>query len=528
LITVEQANQMADREAVRLIFHPGFSTAEQVSSVSGRGVGMDVVRENIDRLGGSVEIDSVLGRGTRIIIKLPLTLAIIPSLIVQGNDDKFAFPQVSIAELVRVRREELQSRIGLVKSKEVLRLRDKLLPLVRLSEVLNHATFNPRQWTDDEYSEMSSLNIIVVETGRQRYGVIVDGLHDSEKIVVKPLGRLLKDCRCLSGATILGDGRIALILDVNGIAAHCHLHSAEEKIESQDDETKLDNNLQSLLLFTNLDTDRFAVPMPCVARIERIRSLQIDSVGDKLLLQYRGGTLPLLSLEDYVTTAPRAETERLFIIVFSFGEREFGLIAPHLDDICNVSAEVDDSSVRETGIAGAMVINGKTTRLLDIRELARKAFPEWFERDGESDPAESEDRPWVLLAEDSGFFRRQISRFLDDMGCHVVDCEDGLVAWQTLQSLHGKIRLVVTDIEMPNMNGLELCRRIKGDPQLANLPVIALSSLAGDADIRTAEECGVDDYVIKMDQHRLTSVVQRFLTDHDDAPIQLDLVGDMQ
>ena len=223
---------------------------------------MDVVRTNIERLGGSVEIDSTLGLGTKIQVTLPLTLAIIPSLIVRCNDDRFAIPQVSIVELVRIRRTETATRIGRVKDAEVLHLRGSLLPLVRLGETLG------LQKTDDiSDSTDEALNIIVVETGQLRYGLVVDGLFDSEEIVVKPLGRHLKDCRCLSGATILGDGRVALILDVSGISLHSELGTSNDVAtrcaESGAEEDAVAGDRQSLLLFENAGKRTIRDPHGC-------------------------------------------------------------------------------------------------------------------------------------------------------------------------------------------------------------------------------------------------------------------------
>ena len=318
LITSEQGAQMSDRDIYRLIFAPGFSTAEKISDVSGRGVGMDVVRTNIERLGGTVEVESQLGAGSTIQVTLPLTLAIIPSLIVHSHSQRFAIPQVNIVELVRIRRNEVEQKIGRVKGAEVLRLRGSLLPLVRLSEAFG---INNEPKDDSEESTAGgALNIIVVETGQVRYGLIVDGLFDSEEIVVKPLGRHLKDCRCLSGATILGDGRVALILDVSGVANQVDLSSTSESSQAHDkgnDVTGEDQaDTQSLLLFSNAEDEQFALPMSIVSRIERVRTDQIDSVGNQLVLQYRGASLPLLALEQQITAKPRANLERLFIVVF--------------------------------------------------------------------------------------------------------------------------------------------------------------------------------------------------------------------
>jgi len=513
IITAERAEQMSDREAVRLIFHPGFSMAAKVTDVSGRGVGMDVVRTNISKLGGTVDVESVVGSGTNIVITLPLTLAIIPSLIVQSRTDRFAIPQVNIAELVRVKHEERDKRLGRVKDAEVLRLRGKLLPLVRLAEVIET---NPSTSTDSERDAQTeeakkAINIIVLETGKQQFGLIVDGLHDSEEIVVKPLGRQLKDCPCLSGATILGDGHVALILDVAGIAAHEDIRSHEELNKSQTDGagSDADAEVQQMLLFSNHQSEHFAVSMDIIARIERVRADQIDSVGGQEILQYRDSTMALLRLENCITTKTPEPKDRLYVVVFESAGSEVGLVVPYLEDIREVPIKVDTSIFRERGILGSLVLEEKTTRLIDLFEVAEIAHPEWFEDQGIVEKGE-EQPPLVLLAEDSGFFRNQVKKVIEERGYRVVDCEDGLIAWQVLESGEYEFDIVVTDIEMPNMNGFELCQRVKQSQQWKHLPVIALTSLAGSADMQHGMEVGVDDYQIKMDRDKLLNSIRNF------------------
>jgi two-component system chemotaxis sensor kinase CheA len=507
LLTAESAAAMPDREALRLIFHPGFSTAEKVSDVSGRGVGMDVVRTNIEKLGGIVEVDAEIGRGTTISITLPLTLAIIPSLIVQCDNDRFAIPQVNIVELVSVRKDEQGNRLGRVKDAEVLRLRGELLPLVSLSD-----TLGSRGALDEERTD-SAVNIVVVDTGQLRYGLVVHQLFESEEIVVKPLGQHLKSCPCLCGATILGDGRIALILDVGGIANHQQLRqvAAPEfsgKSGAGSASSSRDDN-QMLLVFRNHPLEKFALPMGVVARIERIRADQIDAVGGKHLLQYRGNSLPLLSLEDYTSARPREESDFLFVVVFDVLGQEIGLVTPILEDIREVEMNVDSATLRENGFIGSLVIDEQPTRLVEIFELAQHAEPAWFDR--RDKPDETTSRPIrILLAEDSGFFRRQVSKYLRDSGCEIFEAEDGQEAWEMLL---GDLAVdgVVTDIEMPRMNGLQLARRIKDHPTLNALPIIALTSLCGEEDRRQGKEAGIDDYQVKMDRERLLQAVLKLI-----------------
>lgn len=523
LITPEQAKEMGDREAARLIFHPGLSTAKEVTDVSGRGVGMDVVRTNLEQIGGSIEVETELRVGTKISVKLPLTLAIIPSLVIRCGENRFAIPQVNISELVRIKAADVHSKIERVKNAEVLRLRGNLLPLVRLGNVLDIAPPSVEEPSDTQNTLDGALNIIVVETGQMQYGVIVDGLHDSEEIVVKPLGRHMAGCSCLAGATVLGDGRVALILDVGGIAAYSQLRTPE----SDDVKTGLNANsnsndeLLSVLVFTNEPNEQFAVPMSAVTRLERIKTSRIDSIGGQNLIQYRGGALPLISLEQHLNVLPRQEQDRVYTIVFDVGGHEVGLIAPKIVDIRNIPANIDTATFKESGLLGSTIIEGKMSRIVDGFALARAAHPDWFES-GQFGKDIKDCSGRILLAEDSDFFREQVTRFMETAGYTVTSFEDGQAAWEALQGNGDQFDLIVSDLEMPNLNGFQFCQRIKTDPVLRNLPVIALTSLSSDADIQRGMECGFDSHQVKLDGEKLLVSIASFLT-HNHPKAGLDL-----
>jgi two-component system chemotaxis sensor kinase CheA len=513
IISAEQARDLGDHEAARLIFRPGLSTAEQLTNLSGRGVGMDVVKTNIERLGGTVEVESILGAGTTIGITLPLTLAIIPSLIVSCDGRRFAIPQASISELVMVKAANVAERVQKIKNAEVLRLRGHLLPLVRLRTALGldgaaeSVQFKPEG--------AGNVNVIVLDSGRLSYGLVVDTLHDSEEIVVKPLGKHIKDCRCFAGATILGDGQVALILDVAGLSAQAELSSGDERQVAEAAATGIaatiaDQDAHAMLLFTNGPGEQFAVPMGLISRLERIRAEQIDSVGGQEVLQYRGGSLPLLSLEKFIKAQPRPQLARLYVVVFRVGQREVGMIAPQLTDIRHVSTNVDTMTLREPGVIGSMVLDGKTTRLLDLFELTHTARPDWFREDpaAAAKPAEGKN---ILLVEDSGFFRRQLTSFFQADGYTVRTCVDGQDAWETLCQPGENYDLIVTDLDMPRMNGFELAEKIRANPAWKNLPIIAVTSLASDEDMERGQAVDINEYHIKLDRDRLMATVAGFL-----------------
>ncbi len=561
LITQEKADAMSDAEALRLIFLPGFSTAEQITSVSGRGVGMDVVKTNFEKLGGSVEIQTEVGSGTTMTVRLPLTLAIIPSLIVSECGQRFAVPQVNIAELVRIRQGDETKRIERLRNSEVLRLRGSLLPLVRLSEVMRDPKSSEPITKTKASGDIEATNIIVLETGGLRYGLIVDRLFDSEEIVVKPLGRHIADVKCFAGATVLGDGQIALILDITGLAANCGLEANErrEKKKSEVDNEEIAETI-STLLFTNHPSEQFGIPMSSVARIERIRADQIDSVAGQSVLQYRGGTLPLLHLEKVMPARAPEEQSRLYVVVFRAGEREVGLVAPTIIDIRDISSNLDTRTFSGVGLLGSLIVDNKPTRILDAYDIAWQSHPEWFaavkapvavitqttttqaphitvptttSRPNDAAPqvaitigsVSNSARPKMLLAEDSAFFRNKVKSFIEQMGADVVTAEDGAQAWSILQRGEHQFVGVVTDIEMPNMNGFELCERVRGSAAHRHLPVVALTSLASDEHIRRGTKAGVSEYLIKLDRDKLVLALTSILSSAPSAAPQQQLVG---
>ncbi len=506
LINHDQAAMMSDNEALRLIFAPGFSTAAQVTDVSGRGVGMDVVRTNIEQLGGTVDIESKLGVGSAVHITLPLTLAIIPSMIVGCAGERYAIPQASIAELVRVPEAELASKIGNVHGAEVLRLRGALLPLVRLDSALGLRA------ADDIGSRPKSANILVLETGQMRYGLVVDSLFDNEEIVVKPLGKHVKELGYLAGATILGDGYVALIVDVVGMAVQSNLRNIEAAAlaDAEKHLNKKTEESHRLLLFANHPSEQFAVPMDMVARIERIKAAEVQVVGNQNLLIYRGNSLPLMRIEESMTALPMEEgIENLFVVVFRIEGQEVGLIAPSLRDIRDIEMRMDATTLREPGVLGSTVVDGTTTRLLDMVELVRHKHPNWQQPQVVSESVQPEKMPTILLAEDSDFFRNHVKRTLETEGFHVIGAADGQCAWDQLQTMFEEIDLLITDIEMPRMNGLELAKAVRSNNAMSELPIMALTSLASDDDHARGAQAGIDEYQGKLDPSRLVEAARR-------------------
>ncbi len=510
LITPAQAQAMDDREAVMLIFAPGFSTAEQVTDVSGRGVGMDVVRNNVESLGGQIEVESRPGQGTTVVLKLPLTLAIIPSLVVTAGGRRFAVPQVSLEELVRLRAGDPTRRLEQVHGAEVMRLRGRLLPIVRLREQLGME--EPAGDAADGAGR--AVQVLVLKVGAHRYGLVVDEVLDSEEIVVKPLPVYLKDSRCYAGATIMGDGRVAMILDVAGIAEKAGLKFGEtEGAPTAQEERKArleQTETQSLLLFRNHPDQVFAINLGLVARIERISRDDIDRVGGVEYLRYPDRSLRLVRLHDFLpVNAPGEEPAALYVIVPKLVRHTMGILATDFEDVIRARVDVDQETLRGPGILGSAVVDGRMVIFLDIYGLFELAEPELF--GGDAGTTELLSGKKVLLAEDTPFFREVVRRYLAGFGAEVDVANDGEEAWSRLRER--SYDLLVTDIEMPGMNGYELTSRVRQDPELRNLPVIALTALGDNRAARKrGEEAGVDGWETKLDREALGRAIRDVLS----------------
>jgi two-component system chemotaxis sensor kinase CheA len=376
LISEDQAGNMSDKEALHLIFQAGFSTAEKVTNISGRGVGMDVVRTNIEKLGGVVDISSKLGEGTTIRIKIPLTLAIIPALTVTCEGDRYAIPQINLMELVMLEGEQVRSGIEKIHGVPVYRLRGNLLPLLYLSQEL---------WNigpSEDAEAIDHINIVVLKAGDLQFGLIVDEVNDTQEIVVKPLSKQLKGISSLAGATIMGDGRIAMILDVFGLANHAELASEaahqddEHEVEADDTSGKV-----SLVLMRNPDGGRMAVPLSEVTRLEEIQKSSIEKVGNDQVVRYREQIMPLIDL--YTILPERRSPKRLAtdseshqaesssviqVVVCTKDNKAMGLVVDQIIDVADEVIEISGESSRQ-GVSATAVIQDRVTELLDIDEV---------------------------------------------------------------------------------------------------------------------------------------------------------------
>ena len=363
VVTTEQASRMSDQEICKMIFLPGLSTAEAVTNISGRGVGMDVVKTNIEKISGAIDLDTEVGRGTVFKIRVPLTLAIVPALIVSSGYQRFAIPQVNLIELIRIDEDDQSNSIEYIHGCPVHRLRGQLLPLVYLNKELML-----------DSPDQGALNIVVLQAEKCRFGLVVDQINDTQEIVVKPLAEALKTIPVFAGATIMGDGRVALILDTLGIGQRARVMSESPdravSVPTREGAERVGQS-ETLLLVSTARNGRLAIPLKRVARLEQFEIKQTELAGDTQVVQYRGQILPLIQLADFLherrANSPENASDSDLIQVVVFGEEgsQVGLIVNEIIDVVDEVLETRGKASR-TGVLGTAAIHGQVTELFDV------------------------------------------------------------------------------------------------------------------------------------------------------------------
>lgn len=549
--TEEELATMTDKQIHQYIFAAGFSTAEKVTSVSGRGVGMDVVRTNIEKIGGTIDLDSKEGEGSKFTIKIPLTLAIVSALIVEAKGEKFAIPQLSVQELVMVSAND-ENSIEMIKGTPVFRLRDRLLPLIYLDELLQlkdkeeeniiePIVEQPKaqeeteevledieviKVTEEDKTEVTeapkqierhqnkSHHIIVTQVGSYSLGIIVDRVFDTEEIVVKPVSPILKKLDLFSGNTILGDGSVIMILDPAGIAratGDSNMSGDSEDLRDQEEEERRKRDMEktALLVFYAGDKTPKAVPLSLVSRLEEIQTDKIEFSSNKMIIQYRGELMPLIT---YTGTTELADKSRQACLVFTSQGKSMGLIVDEIVDIKEDHLNVQVSG-NNPGILGSSIIEEKATDIIDVAYFLEEAFgKEWYGattayvKDGENGKRR------ILLVDDSPFFRNMLTPLLGVAGYDVTTAESPMEALEMAET-GAQFDVIISDIEMPEMSGFEFAEKVKGGSQWQDTPMVALSSHATAQDMDVGFEKGFSKYVAKFDRDSLLSTLSETLSE---------------
>jgi two-component system chemotaxis sensor kinase CheA len=372
LISPDALNRMGPQDLLQLIFLPGFSTAAAVTNVSGRGVGMDVVKTNIESIGGTIEVESQPGEGTVMRLRIPLTLAIVPALTVECAGDRYAIPQISLQELVALDAEKAATAVEEVGGAPVYRLRGELLPLVRLTDVLDLPS--------DRHD--GHVVIAVLRSEGRRFGLVVDRVLNTEEIVVKALGGQLKSIGLYSGATVLGDGTIALILDVQALSRRALRTETTERQDSREAAAAAaasgDRDRQRMLLAAIGGGRRVAIPLDTVTRLEQVRSEAVERVGNREVVQYRGAILPMVRLDRHLGAYGETGREVLEVIVYSDHGRSVAIVVEEILDIVDGETAVR-SDIDDMGLLGSAVLGDKVTELLDVRGAILAADPAFYD-----------------------------------------------------------------------------------------------------------------------------------------------------
>ncbi len=517
LATEAEIAVMSDAQIKAFIFRAGFSTAASVTSISGRGVGMDVVRSNIERIGGTVELTSTLGLGTRFTIKIPLTLAIVSALIVRVCGERFAVPQINVLELVRVglgnaeagtvetaAQEGTSMSIEHIGATPVLRLRDQLLPLISLGDAL---ALDPDA---NKSAVPAQATVVVTAVGSGMLGILVDEVYDTEEIVVKPVAPILRHVTMFSGNTILGDGSVVMILDPNGVARSAGVAAGTTRSDNAETGmvTSRSTDGMALLLFRAAgEPAPRVVPLSLVARLEAIPRDKIERSASGYLTQYRGKLMPLVPMGDSPDVfAAHSEDNTQAVLVFSEGEHSMGLMVDEIVDVVHGSLHIELGSTRP-GLLGTAIIAGQAADVLDTGYWLTEASRDWFGGAGKRGRVKR-----LLIVEDSDFFRHLLVPALAAEGYEVTAASS---AGEALRLRDGGLEIdaIVSDIEMPDMDGLAFAREVRSGGAWAALPMIALTGRDGPADAARGRDAGFTDYCRKFERDLLLESLRHCLSE---------------
>ncbi|MBI1328261.1 MAG: response regulator [Alphaproteobacteria bacterium] len=524
LTTEAEAATMSNKQIYQFILKPGFSTADKVTAVSGRGVGMDVVVSNIVKIGGTLEVNSVPGKGSDFIVKLPLTLAIMSVLVIETGGQSYAIPQLRVSEIVHAKFRDQQVDntlnneefyIETLNQSKVLRLRGELLPLISLNEILK---LPPKEEPKPEGNVLSINSkakkqyVVICEMGSHHFGLMVDRVFDTEEIVVKPLSPMVRGIDVFSGCTILGDGSVIMILDPNGLIktmGNINFKKEEEQEHKLRNVGSGEERINFLLFRAGGKAPR-AVPVELVSRLEEIDTSKIEWAGNRQVIQYRGELMRLVTADDSYQIPKEGIAQ---VVVFNDEGKVMGLVVEHIIDIIEHKMNVR-SLVGQSGILGSLVINEATYDLIDVGFYFSNTFSDWLatkEMETKSGKIATDGAAKrILLIDDSPFFRKFMKPILIVANYQVVTAENALKALDILEE-SADFDAIITDIDMPHMTGLEFAEKCKENPRLKHIPLVALTSYAS-SDVREKDTKNCfNGFVSKSDRDKLVDTITQIL-----------------
>ncbi|KRE16095.1 ATPase [Bosea sp. Root483D1] len=484
LASEAEAERMSESQLLRFVLHPGFSTSDTVTAVSGRGVGMDVVKVNVDAIGGMIDIASIAGTGTTITIKIPLTLAIVSALIVATGGQRFAIPQVVVRELVRVKAAG-EHRIERINNAPVLRLRERLLPIIALAGVMARSADAPV--ADDGF-------IVVTQIGERQFGILVESVFHTEEIVVKPMSTRLRHIPLFSGNTILGDGAVVLIVDPNGVARLVGVAAGQDDVAA-DEPVDVGSPIErtTMLVFRTGKDAVQAVPLSLVTRLEEVEAGLFENGGGRTLLNYRGRLMPVVPVEGCALRPTGLQP----LVIFSEGDFSMALAVDAIVDIVDEVLDIEMLAMPEHGLLGSAIIRGRATEILDLAHYLPKANPNWLhQRRGDVGG------PRVLLIEPSEFLREMLAPVLKAAGLQIIHAADPAMA-AGLASGSAELSAIVVDLDRDAEAAFALAVRLRTESRHAGLRIIGLTSLPTPELHIAAAQAQFDEVVAKFDRRAL-------------------------
>lgn len=506
IVSRDALEKMTAKEKMNLIFTAGFSTAEQVSAVSGRGIGMDVVKTNIEACGGTIDIHSEFGKWTSITMSLPLTMAIISALIVSVQQCRFAFPQGHLDEMVLLEAADYAHKVGEVQGQRMLCLRGDFIPLISLASSLHIAVADK---PDPENTGDKPLYILIIKAEQNRVAVIVDKILGSEEIVVKPMPEYFKNLKNFSGTSILGDGTIAMIIDVQGYIQNNQLAYTElQKDNTAMIQLAVEQEPQSLLIFDNNTEEHFALALSWIRRIDTLDIKRIQSIAGNEYIEYRGEQMRLLRLENCLPVQkPNTYEAVATIIIPKRTKIPVALLIHRVIDTKNTVIKLENTAMKTAGILGSMLLDGKITLMLDFHHILEAGEPESVDK-VEINLEKAKDKR-ILLVEDTPFFMKVIKECITAAGYQVTTAINGREGLELLAQQ--KFDLVLSDIEMPLMDGREMVKNIRANSRWQAMPVIALTTLNDEQTIAEGKKAGFNEWLVKLDKELVLKTLARYL-----------------
>ncbi|MBT7609228.1 MAG: response regulator [Bacteriovoracaceae bacterium] len=540
IMSFEEAEKCTASKAMNLIFHPGFSTAEKVTNISGRGVGLDVVKSNIEKIGGKCDVSSNDGRGTTFKLNIPLTLAIVPGLIVTGGGETFVIPQKNLVELVLLDEHEFE-QIETLYGSNFYRLRGQLIPVFNINDSLK---------LEKDQEPKNHLNIVVLHSESGTYGLIVDDILDTQEIVVKPLSRKLKSGDIYAGGTIMGDGKVALILDALGFFNMVDKGKGhevnKENHKHKDSDFKKVFDTEEILLFELDDNRPYGIPLCLISRLEEFHKDNIELSGRQSLIKYRGLAMPLISLNSQisyngkadlknkikkykkkvvdktkVTTHREIDSKRekfkkelsggeqtglLPCVVSSIGGHNFGFMVDRIVDIARTDSKIEQDNQGSSDIMGTAYVNDHLVTIVDIHKIIEKLNLSRKKVQAESAIGR------ILVVEDSTLYQRILQEALESQGYLVTIAENGRIGLSFLEDSKNNFDVVITDIEMPEMNGFELVERVRScNNKFKNIPIIAVTTRVSELDLQKSSEIGINVHLQKLSKELVIETVGELL-----------------